>query len=358
MKYYVYMYAGYTYDFSLCSTEGGSASYDSYLIIYNSSCSSVSTNDDYCGLQSRIPSYVCPSTGVYYLEINSCCTGGSSGSYTLAYRHTAPSLPGDNCSNAENLATLSSPYSATTVAYTKDIPVCRTGYPDRIFYISVPNGYTVDIWQSVNNFDSYHYMGYGGSCPGTTTIYCVDDPDDQHNAWTNSTGSTQTVWFIVDGYSGSGTFTLNWTLSAPSYPDLQILDIWSSPDPPTAGTAFTYFATVYNAGASAAGASYVGFYVNGSYVGEYYLSSLAAYTSTTVSISANWGSSGSYSAMATADYYGWVTESNEGNNSRSETWTLNPSTQCYSWGLLIWLVYANNELGYTFSICIGRRKLG
>lgn len=151
-------------------------------------------------------------------------------------------LPGENCTNAQNLASLTSPYAATTVGYANDIAACRTGYPDRIFYINVPNGSTVNIWQSTNNYDSYHYMGYGGACPGSTTLYCVDDPDTQNNTWTNSTGSAQTVWFIVDAYSGSGTFTLNWTLTAPP------------PDPCTSvisiGGCGAGFAQSYNGGGS------------------------------------------------------------------------------------------------------------
>lgn len=124
-----------------------------------------------------------------------------------------PALPGENCSNAQNLATLTSPYSASTTGYADDISTCRTGYPDRMFYLDVPNNYSVDIWQSTNDYDSYHYMGYGASCPGTQ-IYCVDDADTQNNPWVNTTGTTQRVWFIVDGYSGSGNFTLNWNLVA------------------------------------------------------------------------------------------------------------------------------------------------
>jgi hypothetical protein len=123
-------------------------------------------------------------------------------------------ITGDNCTNAQDLSTLTSPYSATTVGYADDISVCHTGAPDRIFYIQVPNCNTVDIWQSSNTYDSYHYMGYGPACPGATSLFCVDDVDTQHNSWTNSTGSTQTVWFVVDGYSGtSGAFVLNWTLT-------------------------------------------------------------------------------------------------------------------------------------------------
>ncbi len=41
----------------------------------------------------------------------------------------AAPLPGENCTNAQNLALLTSPYSATTVGYTEDISICRTGVP-------------------------------------------------------------------------------------------------------------------------------------------------------------------------------------------------------------------------------------
>lgn len=157
--------------------------------------------------------------GTYFIHYNtnSDCGTASSCMTTTITNTTAAALPGENCANAQDLSLLTSPYSATTVGYANDISTCQTGYPDRIFYIDVTNGSSVDIWQSTNDFDSYHYMGYGSSCPGTQ-IYCVDDSDIQQNPWTNTTGSTQRVWFIVDGYSGSGTFTLQWSISAPFNP--------------------------------------------------------------------------------------------------------------------------------------------
>ncbi|HBX49624.1 MAG TPA: hypothetical protein DEH02_00985 [Bacteroidales bacterium] len=130
----------------------------------------------------------------------------------------SPPLPGDNCSNAQDLAGLTSPYSGTTIGYADDISICKTGAPDRIFYINVPNGYIIDIWESSNGYDEYEYMGYGASCPGAQ-ITCWDNDVLSHNTWTNSTGSTQTVWYIQDGYSNySGTFNLQWTLTSPCTP--------------------------------------------------------------------------------------------------------------------------------------------
>ncbi len=164
---------------------------------------------------------------------NANATWPGSGRY---YRFANSALPGENCSNAQNLASLTSPYSGTTVGYADDISICKTGAPDRIFYISVPNGYTVDIWEPSNGYDEYEYMGYGAGCPGTTTINCLDNDALAHNTWTNSTGSTQTVWYVQDGYSNySGTFNLSWTLTNPCTPPAAPTPVTSSPASITCG---------------------------------------------------------------------------------------------------------------------------
>jgi hypothetical protein len=91
MQYQVAVTAGNTYRFSFCE-GGGSAGYDSYLTLRDNTCAFLTANDDYCGLQSQLD-YTATYTGFMYLEVNSCCTGGSGGSYTLAYKYTAPSCP-------------------------------------------------------------------------------------------------------------------------------------------------------------------------------------------------------------------------------------------------------------------------
>jgi hypothetical protein len=125
---------------------------------------------------------------------------------------------GENCSDAINLSYFTSgssgSFSGTTVGYADDISTCKTGGPDRIFYLSVPNNYQIEIYESVNSYDEYEYLGYGSSCPGSQ-LYCHDNDALSHMTWTNTTGSAQTVWYIQDAYSnGSGTFTLNWTLTS------------------------------------------------------------------------------------------------------------------------------------------------
>ncbi|MBK9759360.1 MAG: HYR domain-containing protein [Flavobacteriales bacterium] len=135
---------------------------------------------------------------------------------TSTITNTSPvPLAGENCTNAQNLALLTSPYSATTAGYADDISICRTGFGDRIFFISVPNGSTLSIGESTNGYDEWEYVGYGATCPGTTTINCWDNDALAQTVWTNSTGSAQTVWYIQDGYSGTGTFTLQWSITTP-----------------------------------------------------------------------------------------------------------------------------------------------
>ena len=126
----------------------------------------------------------------------------------------------DNCSNALDLATLTSPYSSSTVGATNDFTnTCASGNtsPDVVFFIDVPNGFELTIGQTVNGYDSENTVFYGGACPGTTQIACFDDPDIQNVVWGNTTGSTQTVYWVQDGFFGAGdagTYTLAWSLTA------------------------------------------------------------------------------------------------------------------------------------------------
>ncbi|HNK70211.1 MAG TPA: hypothetical protein PKH36_15910, partial [Flavobacteriales bacterium] len=95
--------------------------------------------------------------GNYFIHYNtnSSCGTASTGMTTMITNTSPAPLPGENCANAQNLALLTSPYSATTVGYADDISTCRTGYGDRIFYISVPNGSTLTIGESTVSFPCF-----------------------------------------------------------------------------------------------------------------------------------------------------------------------------------------------------------
>jgi len=138
------------------------------------------------------------------------------GNYTGAL--ACPSA--ENCGNALNLASQSSPLSGTTVGRSNDFsPACGSAAAntaaDAIYYMDVPNGYEFRMRQSINNYNSQHFMRYGGACPGTTPIVCIDDEEGETGwaSWVNTTGSTQRVWWIQDGVgTATGTFTLQWLL--------------------------------------------------------------------------------------------------------------------------------------------------
>lgn len=128
---------------------------------------------------------------------------------------TVTPLPGDNCSVAIDLGVLTSPLSSTTVGGTDEANhACATNTaPDMHYKIDVPYGYRLDIQQTVNNYDSKNYVFYG-DCITQTSIACFDDPDNTAVSWLNDTGSTQTVYWINDGFlSDSGTFTLQWSVT-------------------------------------------------------------------------------------------------------------------------------------------------
>jgi hypothetical protein len=156
----------------------------------------------------------------YYLHVRSECVLATDYS---AWATSAPFkfISGDVCSTAIDLTTLTSPYSGdTTGAADNFTNTCAGGNtsPDLVYYIDVPSNYTLVIGQTSNGYDSENTVFYGATCPGTTQIACYDDPDVQNVTWTNSTGSTQRVYWVQDGFSNStnfGTFVLAWSLTPP-----------------------------------------------------------------------------------------------------------------------------------------------
>ncbi|MXN92716.1 T9SS sorting signal type C domain-containing protein [Flavobacterium sp. Sd200] len=125
---------------------------------------------------------------------------------------------GDTCATAINLATLTSPYSGTTAGFANNnTPTCNTGgtAADVFYYIAVPNGYTLTIGQTASNYDSIRSIFYG-SCDSQTPIGCVDFPEIGTTTWENTTGSTQNLYYVQDGWNANqGTYTLAWSLVAP-----------------------------------------------------------------------------------------------------------------------------------------------
>jgi hypothetical protein len=160
----------------------------------------------------------------------------------LYITYTQAVLAGDNCTNAQDLNSLNSPYSSSTQYYTSDWLSCGTGYsggPDRLFYMDVAVGATLTINQTTNAFDSKHKFAYGLPCPGANEIICTDDPDTKVETWTNNTGAIQRVYYLLDAYTtGSGTFTLQWTYTGtPTWTGTGDPSNWNDPNNWSTGAA-------------------------------------------------------------------------------------------------------------------------
>jgi hypothetical protein len=153
------------------------------------------------------------SSGQYYGGTGaSTCTPCSAGRYQSAAGQsscTACSTGRYRSVNAFDLATLTSPYTGTTV-----------GRPSSkaVFGISLAPGARLTIGMTSNNFDSRHTTRWGGSCPGTTEVANTDDPDTLVHTWTNSQSSAEPVYFEIGphGSSGPGTFVLEWSVTVGS----------------------------------------------------------------------------------------------------------------------------------------------
>ncbi len=151
----------------------------------------------------------------YFTEI------GNEGTFTACYTAEAEGL-GNSCNNAIDLSLETSPYSGTTNATNLSNAFngsCVTNTArDLHFFIDVPDGNQLSIGQTFNDYDSHHFAFYDGACPGTIELMCIDDTPSEYETlvWTNTTGITQTVYWIQDGYStGAGNFTLEWSLAVP-----------------------------------------------------------------------------------------------------------------------------------------------
>ncbi|MBI3110254.1 MAG: hypothetical protein HYZ01_01665, partial [Ignavibacteriales bacterium] len=114
------------------------------------------------------------------------------------------------------------------------------------------------------------------------------------------------------------------TLVDPPKPDLIIQDIDISSASPIAGESVTITATVKNQGSANAGSFYLGYYVDNGFIGEDLLSfGLNAGNSNNETISYTAEVSGTHTIKVIADYKSQISESDENNNTRSETFTWN-----------------------------------
>jgi hypothetical protein len=175
-KYEMNLTAGVEYVFTFCD-GGGSATYDTYLTLLNSTCAQVATNDDsYCGLSSHMV-YTAPTTGTYYLEVNSCCIGGTGGNYTLAYKANCTSS--DDCLCATPITAL--PFNSGVVsnvgATNETLPSSGCGTMGSTLWYTITgtgNRMRLSTCDVATNFDT-EIRVFTGGCAALTEVACNDD---------------------------------------------------------------------------------------------------------------------------------------------------------------------------------------
>jgi subtilisin-like proprotein convertase family protein len=223
---------------TLSWTAASPAPGSGYDIYYSTSSTAptagtTATTTTAAGVVTKNITGLLPNT-TYYWWVRSNCNGTDKSAWVSG--GTFSTLEGSSCGLVQDLALLTSPFSGTTIGFSNNFTTsCLNGTGgDRIFKIDVPAGAELFIGQSTNAYDSKHRIAYGGSCPGTTEINtgylgnlptqttngtiagCLDDNDLTHYYFNNNTGSTQTVYWIQDGFSsGQGTFTLEWVVVTP-----------------------------------------------------------------------------------------------------------------------------------------------
>ena len=158
----------------------------------------------------------------YYLHVRTNCGNGDFSEWVTSagFKYIA----GETCNLAINLDTQTSPYTNTTVGAANDFIVScvnTSTAPDLYYSITVPNGYTLTIGQTENDYDSVHSVFYGSCNTANQTLILCADEDLEAATWENLTGTSQTVYYVQDGWGTSaGTFTLAWTLTAPAACDV------------------------------------------------------------------------------------------------------------------------------------------
>ena len=129
----------------------------------------------------------------------------------------SPTGLGQACSSAIDLSTISSPYTGSTVSSTNFLTgtysCAAHPAPDLVFTYFLPPGGTISLQQTWNDYDSYHELRYGESCPGSNVIQCIDDSDSTAVTWTNTESTVQQIFYVQSGSSaGEGIFTLTWNV--------------------------------------------------------------------------------------------------------------------------------------------------
>ncbi|MBA3899098.1 MAG: T9SS type A sorting domain-containing protein [Bacteroidetes bacterium] len=177
---------GANYEWSLCSTDGGSTSYNSELTLYDGTSNAIICySNNYCGNDAKI-SWTATFTGTVKVQVNefSCATNITS--TTLRWRSVGPVTPTTDLavSQAYTMGTVASPYSNPHVVSAL-IYNNGTTFVNSQVTLNVSGANSFSNTQSVINLAPgnsvvVNFSGFSSSNIGTNNIN-VSVPNDDNN---------------------------------------------------------------------------------------------------------------------------------------------------------------------------------
>jgi Fe-S-cluster containining protein len=192
---------GQTYTFKTGCGDGATANFNTFLELFNSSCSIIALNDDGCeNLRSSI-SWVADYTGYVYLKVSG--VGASSGSYNLSYRYEVTCSSCVSCPNYDYQFT---PAASWGLHSSGILPNSCKMYR---FWITGGQIYTFKTGcgdGATANFDTYLEL-YNGNC--SLLMNNDDGCESLRSSITWPANFTGYVYLKVRGWgSCSGTYNL------------------------------------------------------------------------------------------------------------------------------------------------------
>ena len=148
----------------------------------------------------------------YDVYVRNDCGAGQFSSNGTPVQFTI--INGDDCSRVIDLSSEANMFNGTTAGAANDLSVHACGtFAGGDLYLSHPVGAGATItFFAAHDYAATVSVSYGNSCPGASPLTCEEDLAEF--IWTNTTGSTQNIYWIQDG-SSEGGFTLEWIYEIP-----------------------------------------------------------------------------------------------------------------------------------------------
>jgi len=216
--YRINVTSGYTYQFKTGCGDGATATFDTYLELYNTNCAYITHNDDGCESLRSIISWDATYTGWAYLKVRGFA--GAYGNYTLAWRRcTKPTQPGTIsgpagvCGGTTHTYSISAVSGATSYTWTLPSGWSGSSTTTSISATAGTSGGTISVIAnndcgsspartktvSVTNIPAQPgtISGPNAVCQGSTHTFSISAVS----------GATSYTWTLPSGWSGSSTTT-------------------------------------------------------------------------------------------------------------------------------------------------------